>query len=151
MILVDGSSTNSDKPGNRNREIDFLPLQSLKSHERTIEARLEEVTNQIRGTGRVDLPILIDANTEVILDGHHRYEALKNLGAKTVPVLKVNYLDEDGIALAPGPNCPVESLTREKVIETGQSDSRFPPKSTRHRVTFPYPPVNAELNGLQKP
>lgn len=127
------------------------PLEELSPHERIIEERLRDLTERIDAAGTFNLPILVDADTGVILDGHHRYYALRNLGIKRIPVLQVNYREDPDIDLAPGPRCPLENLTRDDVLEMGQSGEVFPPKSTRHRVKFSYPSIDCSLEELRNP
>ena len=40
-------------------------------------------------------PIIVDRNTGIILDGHHRYNAARILGLKKIPVFFVDYLSDD--------------------------------------------------------
>lgn len=138
----------SPPDSHHDRTLKQLPLEALRPHERTIESNLRKITRQIRTDERLELPILVDADTTVILDGHHRWKALRRIGGKRITVMSVDYPRESGIELARGPNCPIEDLSRDSVIEKGLSDSVFPPKSTRHRVLFPYPTVNTPLSEL---
>jgi len=39
--------------------------------------------------------MLVDKNSFVILDGHHRWAALKNMGAKKIPCIFLDYFDDE--------------------------------------------------------
>lgn len=66
--------------------IKLIDLSVLKQHERTNRKHVLELIEQIESDGHVKDPIIVDKNTMIILDGHHRFNALKWLGLKRVPV-----------------------------------------------------------------
>jgi ParB-like chromosome segregation protein Spo0J len=68
------------------KKIKILKNYLLKEHERTIKKHLFELTNQIKKNGFIDNPIVVDKNTMIILDGHHRFNALKMIGLSSSPV-----------------------------------------------------------------
>ncbi|MCE4609043.1 MAG: ParB N-terminal domain-containing protein [Desulfurococcales archaeon] len=85
----------------------------------------------------VKKPIIVDRDTHVILDGHHRYTALNILGAKYVPAYLINYNDDSIVEVRSWKdNRP---LPKHIVIEAGLRGHRFPPKTTRHIVKVPLP------------
>jgi len=49
------------------------------------------VLEAIRAAGAVYKPIIVDAETLTVVDGHHRLAALKLIGARRAPVLLVDY------------------------------------------------------------
>ena len=63
-------------------ELNILPLTQIIPHEKTNPILLEEVLNDLKKTGCQKDPILVDSNSGVILDGMHRREALRILGAR---------------------------------------------------------------------
>jgi hypothetical protein len=69
----------------------------------------------------------------VILDGHHRYEALKSLGCTRIPVFLVDY-DDPTITLTTWPNATVASVTKAEVVDRGTRGELYPPKTTRHKL-----------------
>lgn len=44
--------------------------------------------------------MIVDQETGVIIDGMHRYESLRSLGACRIPVIGVNYLSENEVKIA---------------------------------------------------
>ena len=69
------------------------PIENLIPHEEIVEERLQDLIDNIKKTGILNIPVIITTNY-VILDGHHRYYALKKIGTKYVPAIKVDYKDD---------------------------------------------------------
>jgi len=79
-------------------KVEMIPLSEVRSHEEVIEEELEDFTRSLKSKGVFYRPILLDKNTLVVLDGHHRVEGLRRLGAKKVPSILLDY-DSDDIKL----------------------------------------------------
>lgn len=73
--------------------IDEVDLNLLKPHEMVEEIHLNSFINYFkRLEGEIVIPSIIVCNkTMTIIDGHHRYHALKLLGTKKIPVTFINY------------------------------------------------------------
>lgn len=69
----------------------------LKPHEKYIESRVETLLESIRRTGYLLRPLIVDEITGSVVDGAHRLEALKRIGVSRIPVVMVDYLNEDEI------------------------------------------------------
>jgi hypothetical protein len=110
-----------------------VSLDDLKCHEAISKDRLQTIIRDIRSSEIFRSPILVDRDTNVILDGHHRYHALREIGTDKIPVRYVDYPGEDSISVESRANCPLETLTKDDVIKMGLSDEVFPFKSTKHR------------------
>jgi ParB-like chromosome segregation protein Spo0J len=112
-------------------EIRLVELTKLKQHEDADRARLKELKKEINLDKVLKFAIIADENTNIILDGEHRFNALKELGCKTIPVVYVDYYAS---------NIQVNSwkknnhLKKEDVIEAGLSGKRFPPRTSRHMI-----------------
>lgn len=74
---------------------DISELQPYKFNPRQNKKAIKYVENSIRQFG-MKVPIVVDENN-VIVCGHTRYEALKNLGTKDVPCIVANDLTEKEI------------------------------------------------------
>lgn len=125
----------------------LIELTALLRHEETLPSHLAELTDEIARDGELRCPILVDRRSLVILDGHHRARALKNLGCVLAPVYLVDYLDPLIQVLPRRPDIPV---TKEAVVRTGLSGIPYPPKTSRHVVAeeLPERPVGlARLRG----
>jgi len=76
-------------------KVDIIPLEEVKCHEEVIEDELEDFIKSLKNKGIFYRPILVDRNTKVVLDGHHRVEGLRRLGAKKVPAILLDYQTDE--------------------------------------------------------
>ena len=73
--------------------ITLIDLDDLKPHEEIIEQSVAELAYKIRTQNEVRDPLMVDKQSLVILDGMHRYNALKRIGCRCAPVCLVEYDD----------------------------------------------------------
>jgi len=81
----------------------------------------------------------------VILNGHHRVEALRRMGLKRIPAWVFDY-DGDHVDLdrwKPGP--PID---KAEVLHRADVGRPFPPKTTRHRLRVELPRRTVPLEEL---
>jgi len=74
--------------------ITLIDIDDLKPHEEIIEQLVTELAGNIRNQEKVRDPLIVDKHSLVILDGMHRYNALKKLGCRRAPACLVEYDDE---------------------------------------------------------
>jgi len=72
-----------------NIKITLLPIDELKPHEKGSPLYLELLKREILKDDVLKYPIIADEKTYVILDGMHRWLALKSLGYTLIPVILV--------------------------------------------------------------
>ena len=72
--------------------------------------------------------ILICSKSNMIIDGHHRYTALKELGYKKIPVTLINYFSDKIIT---GKN---DTLLKKDIIYNSQNNNLYEPKTTKHLI-----------------
>ena len=125
-----------------------IELSRLRPHEQFREELLRRLLDRIRIDGVVRKPVLVEAEHLVILDGHHRVEALRLLGCKRVPVYLVDY-DDGSIGLTTWPGAVVPTVTKAEVVDHGLRGDLFPPKTTRHLVTVSLDEVRVPLDDLR--
>jgi len=94
--------------------------------------------------------IIIDEDTQIIIDGHHRYYLLKTHGAKNIWVTSLKYQKELNnmfavsltakILVHPDPN---KEMTKQDVIIRGFNSKKFASKTTEHmvRIAGEYYPI----------
>ncbi len=114
---------------------ELVAIEKLRSHERIQPSLLERLQEEIRRDGYLKRPILVADQHYVVLDGHHRLESLRLLGCRLVPAYLVDYFSSV-VQVTTWPGAIVSEVTKEEVIRRALSDDRFPPKTTRHTVTF---------------
>ncbi|HEY1197685.1 MAG TPA: ParB N-terminal domain-containing protein [Thermoplasmata archaeon] len=126
-------------------EFAFLRLSELKAHEQIEEANLLELMAHLERTKVLSDPIWVARGSSVILNGHHRVEALRRIGAERVPAWVFDY-ESDLIHLErwhPGP-----PIAKSEVVRRAVEGRLFPPKTTRHRLTLDLPPRPTPLSEL---
>lgn len=112
-------------------EVQLAKLERLKQHEEVDPAHLKELKDEIEADGILKFAIVVDERTNVILDGVHRFNALKELRCKSIPVVYVGY-DSPAIEVQGGRGNP--HLTKEDVIKAGLGERKLPPKTSKHMV-----------------
>lgn len=111
----------------------LLDITRLRCHERVQPDLLAQMREEIRRDGVLKRPILVADRDWVILDGHHRYEALRELGCRRIPAYVVDYRS-DVVHVGVWPDAIVREVTKEEVIRRGVTGNLFPPKTSRHTV-----------------
>lgn len=126
----------------------FVNALSLKEHEMITHSLLEELMNDLKKTGILKKPIIVDLHTKIILDGHHRYRALLLLGAKIIPAFMVDYKSSKVTVSSWRPGVQV---TKNMVIRAGLTGRKLPPKTSRHiLVGVKVPEINYPIKKLIK-
>jgi len=73
--------------------IALIEIDKLHDHEQIKQDHLKELTGEIKRDKEVKYPLIVDKYSNVVLDGHHRYFALKSLGCKFAPAHLIDYYD----------------------------------------------------------
>lgn len=129
-------------------EVSFVDIDALKGHEEVIPDNLIKREEKLLSRGFYK-PIIVDRSSMVILDGHHKWTAAGSLGLARVPVIMVDYLDDEGVLVDVWPNCGRDSITKTEVLDMGSSEYVFPPKTSRHTLPFEIPSISIPLAELQ--
>lgn len=119
----------------------------LKSHEEIRPELLEKLVQEIKTDGYLRKPVLVEDRYFVILDGHHRFEALKELGCKRIPCYVVDYFDE-AIYLTTWPGARHTNVKKEDVLKMAADGKLYPPKTTRHIVSIELRETKVNLSEL---
>mmetsp|Transcript_10122 Transcript_10122/g.12511 ORF Transcript_10122/g.12511 Transcript_10122/m.12511 type:complete len:327 (+) Transcript_10122:61-1041(+) len=134
----------------RKRKVKLVDITWLKAHEEVVsQDRVSSLKDVITKWGVYKLPLLVDAKSGAILDGHHRYAVGREMGLSKLPVILVDYLEDDSIEVDVWPNCGIDCLTKEQVIEMSLSDGVFPPKTSKHNFVSTLSPIRVPLRKLQ--
>lgn len=107
----------------------------LHGHEAVDRAQMRLVLDMMKESGSFHPPLLVDEATRVVLDGHHRLWASKELGCHRIPCYCVDYLEDESIVLESWR--PEKNLSKREVIDMGLSQGVFPLKTTRHIYQIP--------------
>ena len=136
--------------------IAIMPIDKLKPHEKGSPVYLKLLKQELLKDGVLKYPIIVDEKTGVILDGMHRWLALKGLGYTLIPVMLVNALRNPEIRIGKRrihryiDDSPPK-ITMEKVVSAALSGRLMKPRSTRHFFPFSkFQRINCPLQSLGK-
>lgn len=73
----------------------ILSSRDLLRYEEVNEEAVVHLTAKLLATGILDDPIICDPELGLLIDGHHRIEALRRLGIEMVPACTVSYLSDE--------------------------------------------------------
>ena len=124
---------NPKRRRSKKEKIAFFSIDELREHEEIRPDYLETLKNEILSDGLLKMPICIDKKTCIILDGHHRLQALKKIGCTKIPVVMVDYHSPE-IKVIPWREG--ETITKEKIIDIALSGGRMPSKTSKHMITL---------------
>jgi hypothetical protein len=114
----------------------LVPLDDLLEHEEIDHDAARALAQEIARAGQLADPIWVAEGTGVILNGHHRVSALRELGAARAPAWVIDY-DSTVIELerwSVGPE-----ISKAEVVQRAQEHRLFPPKTTRHKIAVALP------------
>lgn len=126
---------------------ELVDIARLKSHEEIRPELLEKLVQEIKTDGYLRKPVLVEDRYFVILDGHHRFEALKKLGCKRVPCYVVDYFDE-AIYLTTWPGAKHTNVKKQDVLKMAADGKLYPPKTTRHIVSLELKETRVNISEL---
>jgi hypothetical protein len=122
-------------------KLTLLPIDKLKPHEKGLALYLQLLKQEILRDGMLKCPIIADESSLVILDGMHRWLALKSLGYLDMPVILVDARRQTGIRIGKRRVHqylidPAQEIDIEEVISAGLGRQLMEPRSTRHFFPF---------------
>ena len=92
------------------------------------------------------IPIAVERTSLAVMDGHHRLEAARQLRLKYIPCLLLDY------------DCVKVDATRQgylvnphEIVRRARTGELYPPKTTHHRFSSPFPICNISVPLLQDP
>ena len=113
---------------------DSVEINTILPHEEILPDRLDGLKKYIKSLepSLIVPSIIICSKTGVIIDGHHRYYALKEFGIDSVPVTKINYDSE--IIITHNEDSRV--IEKPTVIDAARAGELLKPKSTAHHINM---------------
>jgi len=112
-------------------DILLMNINELEEHEEVEFRQLERLKKQIRKDKMLKRPIVVDKNTKTIIDGHFRFNSLKQLGYSKIPVFLIDYSSPEILIRTWRDR---EKITKENVLFAGLNGKKFPPKTSKHMI-----------------
>jgi len=140
---------NVAKTSSQTQLMSLVDIEWLKGHEQIVsEERVQKLHDAIVEWEEYRLPLLVDSRSGAILDGHHRFAVGQIMGLSRLPVVLVDYLNDDSISVDVWPECGYDCLTKEEVVQMSLSESLYPPKTSKHDC-ISLKPINVPLSHLR--
>ena len=130
-------------------DIELVDINWLKAHEEVHQKKVIELFEMTLKWGGYTKPLIIDQKTGTILDGHHRYEVGKKLNLKLLPAIVTNYFEDERISVSAWPGSKINNISKNDVIDMALSGKLFPPKTSKHSLSYYLPPIMYELEKLK--
>jgi len=127
-------------------QIDVVDISELKPHEETYIEHVYRLLRDILDKGYIERPILVDINSMTILDGHHRVVALKYLNRRRIPVVLIDYLDDNVVKVYSWRSGYM--VTKYDVLYRAKRGLLYPPKTSRHVTSFEIPRIDIDISLL---
>jgi len=131
-------------------DVTLVALDWLKPHEEIKTRNRDKLLEMTKRWGGFTKPLLVDSETGAILDGHHRHSVAMSLELKRVPVILINYLQDEEITVDIWPECGLDSISKEDVIAMSLSEGLYPAKTSKHTIASHMPPIHILLEELMK-
>lgn len=125
-------------------DTELVDISIIKPIEEYGDERVSKLIEKIEKENKWTVPLIIEKENHMILDGHHRFESAKRMGLKRVPAILVDYKDVAVWSLRKEIEISVENV-RNYVLD----GNIYPYKTVKHKYKFIIPNINIELDDLK--
>lgn len=125
----------------------LFDINKVIPHEDIDPINLDLISSKILEDGFWFIPVIIDEETGIIMDGHHRYNFAVQSGFSVIPCYQLSYSSEKVKVLDWRSGAP---FSNERIFEKVNEGLLFPPKTTRHVFDMVFDTVRVELKILKE-
>ncbi|MGV2876691.1 transcriptional regulator [Pantoea vagans] len=125
----------------------LLDINKIIPHEDIDPINLDLVSSKILEDGFWFIPVIIDEETGIIMDGHHRYNFAVQSGFSVIPCYQLSYSSEKVKVFDWRSGAP---FSNERIFEKVNEGLLFPSKTTRHVFDMVFDTVRVELKTLKE-
>lgn len=118
--------------------IKYIKPEKLVPHEHIDNNQVMNVLRSLETEKILKNAVVIDKNSKLILDWHHRFAALKQMWVRLIPTIEVDY-DSDNIVLGFWREWFTDS--KKDIVEKVKKGYLYPIKTTKHSFN-----VSTEIN-----
>ena len=112
---------------NQQRDIVMVEVDKLRHIEGFSQKRVEWLKDKVISEGIWSVPLKIDDEHHLVMDGQHRMEVAKILGLVVVPCFKYSYNEVEVWSLRDN-----HEVTQQLIIEKALSGNIYPYKTAKH-------------------
>lgn len=128
-------------------KINLININKLICHEMVSIKKLKQVKEDLLIRGFIKNPVIVDRENYIILDGHHRVAALKQLGANRIPAYLVDYQNKNIKVTLRRKRFKFINV-KQAVINYCLEGKIFPSKTTRHLIKNRPRNINVKISKL---
>lgn len=128
--------------------IELIAIDTIKPHEETIPERVLRIEKEIQSSGELLTPLWVDNKHFVLLNGHHRLEALRKLGCNTAPCLLLDY-DSPLVQVKVCSGATIFTIDKISILKNARAKTLYPPRSSFHTLKFSPPLFSTSLSQLR--
>jgi hypothetical protein len=118
------------------------PLDFFRASEEVDRARVVALAESIRAAGCWSVPLPVERDTGLVMDGNHRLRVAHRLGLKRLPCVPLSYADPRVDVRGWRCGQPFDRGVLRHLARTG---GLLPPKTTRHRFAPALPVTEIPL------
>lgn len=122
--------------------VEISKLHDIEDHDKD---RVNKLINIINEDNIWNLPIIVEKEYNMVLDGHHRLNSARKMNYKRIPVIYVDYNKVKVWSLRKEYKVS-QILVKEKVIDNNEI---YPYKTVKHQFPFVVSNIKVSLNNLK--
>lgn len=126
-------------------KVKIIDIESIYPHEHTDNNHVKLLKEKILTDGYWTKPIIVDKNSQILMDGHHRLEVAKSLNLNNIPCYELSYNSNNIEIKSWSDN---HTINYHDIISMVKRKKYYPIKTTRHIFKMFIPETKIALSTL---